>query len=335
MKQICLQAEGGLDALHLQNVDASADPKPGEIRIRIHASSLNYHDYLVVSTPGFLKAPRIPMSDGAGVVDAVGDGVVEFEKGDNVVSHFFPGWIDGPDGPSSFSTTPGDGIDGYAREYVTVPSHWVTRAPKGWTHEEAATITTAGVTAWRALVVNGGLKSGETVAVLGTGGVSVYALQIAKAMGARVIATSSSDEKLKRVQELGADDVINYRTTENWGAEMRRLTDNRGVDHVIEVGGAGTLGQSIIAARDNGHISLIGILAGREGAVPTGLLMRQQQRLQGLIVGNRRHQQDFVSALEITGIRPVVDRTFPIEDIRAAFEFQAAGSHFGKIGLTL
>ena len=335
MKQMILKAEGGLDALCLEQVEAAPAPAHGEIRIRVHASSLNYHDYLVVSTPGFLKAPRIPMSDGAGVVEAVGEDVTGFAVGDAVVSHFFPGWIDGPDGPSSFATTPGDGVDGYARERVTVPAHWVTKAPRGWNHEEAATITTAGLTAWRALVVNGGLKAGDSVAVLGTGGVSVYALQIAKAMGAHVIATSSSDDKLDRVCALGADAVINYRTTPDWGAKMRDLTGGRGVDHVVEVGGAGTLAQSIVAARDNGHIALIGVLTGREGMVPTGLMMRQQQRLHGLIVGSRRQQQDLVAALETTGIRPVIDRVFALENLRDAFELQARGGHFGKIGVSI
>ncbi|MFQ8432825.1 zinc-dependent alcohol dehydrogenase family protein [Amaricoccus sp. W119] len=335
MKQIMLQAEGGLDALRLEDVATAPDPGPGQVRIRVHASSLNFHDYLVASIPGFLSTPRIPMSDGAGVVEAVGEGVSEFAVGDSVVSHFFPGWIDGPDGPSNFSTTPGDGVDGYARELVTVPAFWVTRSPAGWSHEEAATITTAGVTAWRALVVNGGLRAGDTVAVLGTGGVSIYALQLAKAMGARVIATSSSDEKLERVKELGADAVINYRSNENWGAEIRRLTDGRGADHVVEVGGPATLAQSITAARDNGHIALIGVLTGMGGEVPTAQLMAQQQRLQGLIVGSRRHQEDFVVALEATGIRPVIDRSFPLDDLRGAFEFQASGGHFGKIGLTI
>lgn len=335
MKQMILQAQGGLDALKLEDVAASADPGPGELRLRIHANSLNFHDYIVSANPGFLGKPRIPMSDGAGVVDAVGEGVTEFAVGDSIVSLFFPYWQDGRDGPGDFSRTPGDGIDGYAREYVTVPATWVTHAPKGWSHVEAATITTAGLTAWRALVVNGGLKAGDWVAVLGTGGVSIYGLQIAKAMGARVIATSSSDDKLDRVRDMGADEVINYRNTPEWGAEMRRLTGGRGVDHVIEVGGPATLAQSITAARNNGHIALIGVLTGLGGEIPTAQLMAQQQRLQGLVVGSRRHQQDFVAALDSTGIRPVVDRQFPLAELKSAFEFQASGGHFGKIGVAV
>lgn len=335
MKQMLLQAQGGLDALKLQDVAGAPDPGPGELRLRIHASSLNFHDYIVSANPDYLGVPRIPMSDGAGVVDTVGEGVSEFAVGDHVVSLFFPDWTDGPDGPSDFARTPGDGIDGYAREYVTVPASWVTRAPKGWSHVEAATITTAGLTAWRALIVNGGLKAGDWVAVLGTGGVSIYALQIARAMGARVIATSSSDDKLARVREMGADGVVNYRKTPEWGAEIRRMTGGRGVDHVVEVGGPATLAQSITAARDNGHIALIGVLTGMGGEIPTAQLMVQQQRLQGLVVGSRRHQQDFVAALDATAIRPVVDREFPLARLQEAFEFQASGGHFGKIGITI
>lgn len=334
MKQMILQG-GGLDTLALHDAPPAADPGPGEITIRVRASSLNYHDLLVAKTPGSVVGPRIPLSDGAGEVLAVGAGVGDYRVGDQVVSIFFPDWQDGPDGPSNFARVPGDGIDGYARETMTVPAHWVTHAPRGWSAQEAATITTAGLTAWRALVVNGGLKAGDTVAVLGTGGVSLYALQLAKAMGARVIGTSSSDEKLERLRALGADAVINYRSQPAWGTVIRDLTDGRGVDHVVEVGGPGSLAQSIEAARDNGHIALIGVLTGFAGEVPTATMMRKQQRLQGLIVGSHRHQRDFVAALEVTGIRPVLDQAFALEDLRAAFEYQAAGRHFGKIPITI
>lgn len=330
MKQMILRG-GGLETLELQDAPSAHEPGMGEISIRIRASSLNYHDLLVASTPGSVSAPRIPLSDGAGEIVAVGPGVSGFSVGDMVVSVFFPDWQDGPDGPSNFARVPGDGIDGYARELITVPASWVTGAPRGWSAAEAATITTAGLTAWRSLVVNGGLKAGESVAVLGTGGVSLYALQLAKAMGARVIATSSSDAKLERLTALGADEMINYRKTPDWGSRIRELTDGRGVDHVVEVGGPGTLAQSIIAARDNGHISLIGVLSGFSGEVPTAVMMRQQQRLHGLIVGSHRHQTAFIAALEATKIRPVIDQSFDLADLRAAFEYQASGKHFGKI----
>jgi len=273
------------------------------------------------------------MSDGAGVVEATGEGVNELKRGDSVVSCFFPTWLDGAPSLSDFSTVPGDGLDGYAREVATCPATWFTRAPEGYSHPEAATLTTAGLTAWRALVVDGGLKAGDVVLALGTGGVSIFALQLAKAMGGAVIVTSSSDEKLERARALGADHTINYRTHADWGKRAREWTGGRGVDHVIEVGGPGTLPQSISAVRVGGHISLIGVLTGRAGEVPTALLMVKQARLQGLIVGSRRHQMDFVRALDATGLRPVIDRTFPLEKIADAFRYEESGSHFGKICL--
>lgn len=331
MKAVQLGQPGGLDNLSVVDLDAPSAPGPGEIRVRIHGSSLNFHDYAVCA--GFIPTDdgRVPMADGAGVVEAAGAGVTEFAEGDHVVSTFFPTWLDGSATIGDFSTTPGDGVDGYARERVTRPASWFTKAPTGWSHQEAATITTAGLTAWRALVVDAGLKAGDSVLVLGTGGVSIYALQIAKAMGANVIATSSSDEKLTRVRELGAGATINYRTTEEWGKEVLSLTGGRGVDHVIEVGGPGTLPQSIRACRVGGHISLIGVLTGREGLVPTALLMAKQQRLQGLIVGSRQNQIDMVRAMETTGLKPVIDSTFALEDLAGAFRHEEAGAHLGKI----
>ncbi len=333
MKGIVLHAPGGLDRLQQIEMPDPGTPGAGEIRVRLHASSLNYHDYGVVSGRMPTADRRIPMSDGAGVVEAVGDGVTEFAPGDRVVSCFFPGWLEGPPPMADFSTVPGDGVDGYAREAVVRPATWFTRAPEGFSHAEAATLTTAGLTAWRALAVNGGLKAGDVVLVLGTGGVSIFALQIAKAMGATVIATSSSDEKLERVRALGADHTINYRQHEDWGARARDWTGGRGVDHVVEVGGPGTLGQSIAAVRIGGHVSLIGVLTGRAGEVPTALLMAKQARLQGLIVGNRRQQTDFVRAIDAIGLRPVIDRKFGLEQIADAFRYEESGAHFGKICL--
>ncbi|MFA7439635.1 MAG: NAD(P)-dependent alcohol dehydrogenase [Sphingomonadaceae bacterium] len=333
MKAIVLNSPGGLDRLNLVKQPDPATPGWGEIRVRIHASSLNFHDYLVASGKSPAADSRIPMSDGAGVVEAVGDGVTGFAVGDTVVSVFFPDWQDGGAGISDFARTPGDGIDGYARERVTAPATWFTPTPKGWSHAEAATITTAGLTAWRALVVDGGLKAGDTVLALGTGGVSIYALQIAKAMGARVAITSSSDEKLARAKELGADFTVNYRQQPKWGATVAEWTGGRGVDHVVEVGGPGTLSQSIRACRGGGHIALIGVLTGGAGEVPTSLLMAKQIRLQGLIVGSRQHQLEFVRALDATGIRPVIDSSFPLEKIADAFRHEEAGKHFGKICL--
>lgn len=322
-----------LDTLKIVDIDDPGAPAAGEIRVRLHASSLNYHDYGIVSGAMPSADGRIPMADGAGVVEAVGAGVTEFSEGDRVVSTFFPLWLDGSPSIDDFSTTPGDGIDGYARECVVRPVSYFTRAPDGYTHAEAATLTTAGVTAWRALVVEGGIKAGDSVLVLGTGGVSIFALQLAKAMGASVIATSSSDDKLEKVRALGADHCINYKSTPEWGAAVRDLTDGRGVDHVVEVGGPGTLPQSIDAVRIGGRIALIGVLTGASGEVPTASLMARHVRLQGLIVGSRRMQQDFVRALGATGIKPVIDRSFALDRIADAFRHEESGAHLGKIVL--
>ncbi len=334
MQAIQLQQPGGLDKLNVVDVAAPGEPGPGEIKVRLHASSLNFHDYAVVAGMIPTDDKRIPMSDGAGVVEAVGEGVEEFDVGDAVVSTFFPYWLEGPARVGDFTTTPGDGVDGYAREQVIRPATWFTRQPIGYSHAESATLTTAGLTAWRALVVDGGLKAGDTVLVLGTGGVSIFALQFAKLMGARVIATSSSNEKLERLRSLGAEHTINYRETPEWGKAVKALTDGKGVDHVIEVGGPGTLPQSIDAVKIGGHISLIGILTGREGDIPTAKLMAKQAKLQGLIVGSRRHQIEMIDAIEATNLKPIIDREFPLSEIAEAFRHQESGKHFGKICLT-
>lgn len=331
MRAVIIRHPGGFDHLTLVDRDDPGQPGHGEIRVRIHASTLNFHDYGVANGRMRVADGRIPMSDGAGTVEAVGDGVTDFAAGDAVVSCFFPFWQDGEPTAADFADVPGDGIDGYAREVVVAPAGWFTPAPRGWSHAEAATITTAGLTAWRALVVNGGLKAGDTVLALGTGGVSIAALQIAKAMGARVVITSSSDQKLERARQLGADHTVNYRSHEDWGTRVADWTGGRGIDHVIEVGGPGTLAQSIRACRIGGHIALIGVLTGGAGEVPTALMMRRQIRLQGLIVGSRRHQLDMVRAMEATGIRPVIDRSFPLDGLADAFRHEEAGRHFGKI----
>lgn len=335
MKLATLAQPGGLDQLKITEGPEPGEPGPGEVRVRIHASSLNFHDYSVVAGRIPTEDGRIPMSDGAGVVEAVGAGVSDFQVGDHVVSTFFPQWLDGPAPIDNFSTTPGDGVDGYAREWVVAPTEAFTLAPAGYSHAEAATLTTAGLTAWRALVVNGGLKAGDTVLTLGTGGVSIFALQFARMMGARVISTSSSDAKLEKLKAMGADEIINYRTTPAWGKRVQELTDGMGVDHVIEVGGPGTLPESIDAVSIGGHISLIGVLTGRAGEVPTAKLMAKQARLQGLIVGSRAQQKDMVRALEVNDLHPVIDRSFALEEIAEAFRYEEAGKHFGKICLEL
>lgn len=334
MKAIQLTGSGGLENLRLVDLPDAPAPGPGEITVRIHASSLNYHDLLVVSRPRPGGGALIPMADGAGVVTAIGQGVTEFAPGDAVVSCFFPGWTGGSDLPLGFGTVPGDGVDGFARESVTLPATACTHAPKGYSHEEAATLTTAGLTAWRALVVDGKIKAGDTVLVLGTGGVSILALQMARSMGARVLATTSSAQKAQRLRDLGADVVVNYRETPEWSAAVLAATGGRGADIVIEVGGPATLSQSIRACAPGGHIALIGVLTGVAGEVPTLELMARQQTLKGLIVGNREQQRDMVRALGGMDWRPVIDRSYPLEKMAEAFTHQKAGHHFGKICLS-
>ncbi|MDT3672092.1 MAG: NAD(P)-dependent alcohol dehydrogenase [Aromatoleum sp.] len=335
MKAIRLRRPFGQERFEHVDIADPGAPGAGEIRVRLHASSLNAHDLAVVLGQLPVEDNRIPLSDGAGVVEAVGAGVQEFAVGDHVVSTFFPRWLAGGPGPlaAGFATTPGDGIDGYACEVAVRPATAFTHAPRGWSHLEAATLTTAGLTAWRALVVAGGLKTGDTVLTLGTGGVSVFALQLAKAAGATVIATSSSDDKLARAAALGADHGINYRQHPEWSKEVLALTGGRGVDHVVEVGGPGTLPQSMRSARVGGHIALIGALTGFADMVPTAELMLRQQRVTGIGVGSREHQLDLVRAVETTGLRPVIDRSFALDDLADAFRLQQAGGHFGKIGI--
>ncbi|MCK9544416.1 MAG: NAD(P)-dependent alcohol dehydrogenase [Novosphingobium sp.] len=331
MKVARLQAPGGIERLNIADAPDPGQPGAGEILVRLRASSLNYHDYKVVIGDIRTSDGRIPMSDGAGEVIAVGEGVTEFAVGDAALSLFFPEWADGGPIDGGFTHVPGDGIDGYACELARAPASWFTRQPRGYSHAEAATLTCAGLTAWRALIVEGNLKAGDTVLVQGTGGVSIFALQFAKAMGARVVATSSSDAKLERLKAMGADHVINYVTTPKWGSAARDWTGGTGVDHVVEVGGAGTLPQSLSAARVGGHISLIGVLDGVQGPVPTALLMGKQIRLIGVTVGHRRAQLDMIAAIEATGIKPMIDRHFPLDRIGDAFRYQESGRHFGKI----
>ncbi|RMM74044.1 Oxidoreductase, zinc-binding protein [Pseudomonas syringae pv. maculicola] len=331
---IYVQAGGGYDQVSVGESEVLA-PKSGEITVRLHANSLNYHDFAVVTGMWAPTEKRIPMADGAGVVTAVGEGVSEFKVGDSVVSTFFPEWISGEPLVEGFVTVPGDGVDGYAREQVTARATSFTRAPLGYSHAEASTLTTAGLTAWRALMVDDSLKAGDTVLVQGTGGVSIFALQFAKMVGATVIATSSSDEKLERLQAMGADHLINYRKDSNWGETARKLTGGRGVDHIIDVGGPSTLQHSMNAARVAGHISVIGILSGVAGQLEFVPALVKQLRMQGVLVGSRIQQQDMIRAIDANGMRPVMDRSFPMTDIVEAFKYQETNQHFGKICLDI
>lgn len=331
MKSLRLKKPSKLDTIAVDKLDDPGAPGAGEIRVRIKANSLNYHDYAVAIGAIPAADGRIPLSDGAGMVEAVGPGVTDFKDGDNVVSLFFPYWRDGVPPHGNFSHVPGDGIDGYARDAVVAPAHWFTHAPNGWSDVEAATLPCAALTAWRALVVEGEIKAGDSVLILGTGGVAIFALQMAKMMGATAIVTSSSDAKLERAKGLGADHTINYKTTADWGKAAKAFTGGSGVDHVLEIGGPGTLAQSIVAARVGGHISLIGILTGISGNVPTLNMMAKQIKLQGIIVGSRQHQLDMIRALNASTLRPVVDKTFPREQLAAAFRYEESAQHFGKI----
>lgn len=333
-RAIVVQPGGGFDRVKVEEREAPP-PRAGEITVRLRANSLNYHDYAVVSGMWGPTVPRIPMADGAGEVVAVGEGVEELAVGDHVVSLFFPTWAEGAPQVVGFATVPGDGVDGYAREEVTAPAAAFTRAPKGWTHAEAATLTTAALTAWRALFSDDHVKPGDVVLTQGTGGVSIFALQFAKAAGATVIATSSSDEKLERLKALGADHLVNYRANPNWGEAALKLTDGRGVDHVVEVGGPATLEQSMAAAKVGGHVSVIGILTGVAGPIPLIPALVRQLRLQGVLVGSRRHQLDMVKAIDANGLKPVIDSHFPLEEIVAAFRHQESNRHFGKICLDI
>ena len=331
MKVAAVKKPGGPGNLIIED---RADPKPavGEILVRIYASSLNYHDFVVVMGGIPTDDGRIPMSD---EVVAVGEGVTKFKPGDKVVSLFFPNWQAGEIEAAGFASVPGDGADGFGAELVAAPETSFTRMPEGYSYQEAATLPCAALTAWRALMVEAKVKPGDWVLTQGTGGVSIFALQFAKAAGCRVISTSSSDEKLQRVKELGADHVINYKDTPDWGKAAKALTGGRGVDEVVEIGGPGTLAQSITASRPGGHISLIGVLTGVSGEVPTAALFSLNITLSGITVGSRRHQEDMIAAIEANGIKPVLDKDFPLSEIAAAFAHQASQQHFGKITLSL
>lgn len=335
MRAMRLGQPAGLDQLRLTSTEPRR-PGPGEVLVRVIAASLNFHDLAVVTGRIPASEGRVPLSDAAGEVVEVGAAIEpagdsEYKPGDRVMSVFFPRWAEGSVSKEKTLGVPGDDADGFASEYVTVSANALSRQPKGLTHAEAATLPCAALTAWKALMVDGPLLPGQTVVVQGTGGVSVFALQLAKAAGAIVIATSSSDDKLERMRALGADHLINYRQQPQWARSVLEYTQGVGVDHVIEVGGAATLGQSLRAARVGGHVAMIGVLTGHDGPVPTALLMAKNIRLQGVTVGSRAHQMDMVRAMESFGLKPVIDAHFPLEDLAEAFRHQEAGKHFGKI----
>jgi len=331
MKAIQYRSPGGLSNLTVGQTEDPGVPAAGEIRVKIHACSLNRHDYNVALGVLPVENGRILMSDGAGIIEAMGSEVSGFAIGDRVVSTFFPDWGQGDAPLATFARTTGDGLDGYGVETVVRSANWFTHAPRDWSLTEAATLPTAGLTAWRALVTEGHVRAGQDLLVLGTGGVAIFALQFAKRMGARVIVTSSSDEKLERAVGLGADFGVNYRRQENWSEAVLELTEGRGVDLVVETAGPGTLPQSIKATRIGGRIVLVGVLTGLSGQVPTLALMGRQQTLHGITVGSRCHQIEMIRALNAMDLRPVIDATYPFARIVEAFQFQESGRHFGKI----
>lgn len=334
MKVAAVKAPGGLENLVVET-RPDPTPGPGEILVRVRASSLNYHDFAVVMGGIPTADRRIPMSDGAGDVVGVGAGVTAFSPGDKVMSLFFPHWGAGRPSRERMGGVPGDHADGFAAELVAAPASAFTRIPAGWDYAEAATLPCAALTAWRALMVEAQIKPGDVVLTQGTGGVSIFALQFAKAAGATVIATSSSAAKLERLKALGADHLINYKEDPTWGRTAASLTGGRGVDVVVEVGGPGTLGESIQAVRIDGHISLIGVLTGWAGETPTAVVMGRNVTIRGVTVGSAEQQAAMIAGLEANGIRPVIDSSFPLDKIADAFAHQASQRHFGKICLEI
>lgn len=330
MQVIKLKAPGGLDNLELVSMEA-CEPGPGEIQVEVKASSLNFHDYAVAIGMIPTDDGRIPMSDGAGLVTAVGEGVSQFAVGDKVLSLFFPNWQDGRPTLERILGVPGDHVDGFAVQSVTMPASAFSHMPANLDFAEAATLSCAGLTAWRALMVETRLKPGDWVLVQGSGGVSVFALQFAKLLGCRVVATSSSAEKLARLQALGADQLINYKETENWGDAVLDATGGHGADLVVEIGGSGTVAQSVRALAFDGCISMIGVLTGISGEVPTAELFQKNARISGITVGSHQHQQDMIKAVEVHDLKPVVDSSYALADLAQAFRHQESQAHFGKI----
>ena len=333
-EQIRLGDPVGLDTFVTESIEPRA-PGPGEIQVDVAASSLNFHDYVVVTGVLPVQPGRVPMSDCAGTVTAVGDDVSGFAVGDRVMSHFFPAWADGPARMQRLYGVPGDHVDGFAASTVTMPTSVFSRAPANLTLREAATLPCAALTAWRALAVEAHLRPGDWVLVQGSGGVSLFALQFARLMGCRVIATSSCNEKLARLRALGAEHVINYREQPDWGKEASRLTGGSGVSLVVEVGGPATVGQSVKAVAFGGCICMIGVLTGIAGEVPLAELFQKNARISGVTVGSQAMQEDMIAAIESADLHPVIDCDFPLAEIAAAFRHQEAQAHFGKICLLM
>jgi NADPH:quinone reductase-like Zn-dependent oxidoreductase len=332
MRSYEIQKYGGSSGLKL--VDRSLpEPDNYDVVVQIRATSLNYRD-LIVLQGKYDRNPtvgRVPLSDGAGEVVAVGPAVTKFKLGDRVAACFFQGWPAGRFSGEMHRTALGGPIDGVLTEQAKFHEDGLVHLPANYSFEEGATLPCAALTAWQSLIVRGELVPGETVLLLGTGGVSIFGLQIAKMSGAKVIITSSSDEKLERARQLGADAVINYQTTPEWGKAAANLAGRDGVDHVIEVGGAGTFLQSVRACRFGGKIGMIGILSGIEVKTEIFPIVHKSATVFGIYVGSREMFEELNRALEQSNVRPVIDKIFSFASAPEAFEYMASGSHFGKV----
>ncbi len=332
MKAYELKELIGPDGLALNADRPEPAPGRGEVKVRVHATSLNYRDLLVASGKysAIKKPPLIPLSDGAGEVVAVGEGVSRFRVGDRVAGTFFQGWDAGAISAEVTANALGGAVDGMLAEYVVLSENGVIHTPSHLSFEEAATLPCAGLTAWNAVVEAGRVRAGETVLLLGTGGVSIFALQFAKLHGARVVVASSSDDKLAQAKALGADMLINYRATPDWDQEVVKTTGGRGVDVVVEVGGGGTLERSIKAVRVGGFIAIIGVVSGA-GQIDPRPIIGKAIRLQGVYVGSREMFAAMNRAVSEAALKPVIDRTFAFAEAKQAYAYQISGAHFGKI----
>ena len=332
MRAIEIQNKFGLESLTpVERPNPTAGPFQALVKLR--AASLNYRDLLTVEgkyNPK-LPLPLIPLSDGVGEVVAIGDGVSRVKVGDRVAANFSQKWLGGEPARAKLGASLGGPLDGMLSELRALHEDGLVHVPAHLTDEEAATLPCAAVTAWNSLINLGGLKAGETVLVQGTGGVSLFALQFAKLAGARVIITSSSDHKLERAKGLGADFGINYSTTPDWDKRAKEITGGLGVDHIIEVGGAGTFQRSLRSIRIGGYIGLIGNLGGNATEVNLVQILMQNVRIQGVLVGSRDTFEAMNRAISLHQLHPVVDRVFPFDEAQQAFGYMASGSHFGKI----
>lgn len=331
MKSYHINKGAGLAGLTIREHDVPV-PGPHEVLVRVRANSLNQRELMVMqgTYPWPIRPDVIPASDGAGEVVSVGPGVTRTQPGERVMGAVFPYWVDGPF-RWEYSKQLGGSVDGMLTEYALLPEEGIVHIPGHLSFEEAATLPCAAVTAWNAATWGRPLRAGDTVLTLGSGGVSLFAFQFSKLFGARVIATTSSDEKAERLKALGADDVINYRTRPDWHTAVRELTEDQGVDRVIEVGGAGTLEKSIKATALEGQISLVGWLANTASTINVSALIGNFFTLRRIALGNRAHFLAMNRAITANRLKPIIDRVFPFDDVPAAYRYYEGSQHFGKV----